>query len=296
MTLMQIMLLSLGIVLFGVGIIFLINEKKSGSFIEVISVIAVVAALNPTLLQQIGIGNKVAGYEPTEYSVQKTSSVESAAKSRIKTNRLITTGTTASVKQLSAADYLSLGTEARQKNDFSLAFQYANLGLTMVSDDRVRASLTVLLGSLYEAIDDSKSSAENYLAAIKIDPNYNWSYIKLGNLYTSLRRYEDAEQYYKKAIDLDPKDAWTHNNLGILYTNLKRFDEAEKSYRTAIKLNPEDAWTLNNLGVLYKDLNRYDEAEKVYKQAVMLDPTHVLAQNNLSILYKIRDGKNVSRP
>lgn len=305
MTPVQIILFSFGFVLVGVGIYFHSKDKKSGTFIGAGSVLFMVAALNPASLIQMGAWTEFEPNQntssvtpsamvkpvPSKARPSETTTVEPVAKIGEKTKNFIKTVSKRPKKERTAADFLLLGTQAWQEKDFSRAFQHVSHGLAMDSDVRVRSSLIMLQGSLYEAIGNRKDSEANYNKAVSIDPGYNWPYIKLGNLYTGTKQYEKAERAYKRAIELDPNDAWTHNNLGVLYSNQKRYIEAEQAYRTAIKLNPKDAWTHNNLGVLYKDLNRYQEAERAYNQAVALDPQHSLAHNNLAILNRIKQGR-----
>lgn len=293
MTLAQIILFSAGFSLFGLGVIFSINAKKSGIFITIFSVIVLLEVFNPMLLPKMGIGHGNDGMKLDAHALKHPIAQTKPLPKKIqRVHREKVKDTVEKIeKELLAADYLSLGTDAWRDQNYNKAFKFAHQGLSLESDNRVRSSLFVLVGALYEAIDNPKSAEENYQKAIEIDSGYNWPHVKLGNLYAGLQRLEDAENFYIKALDLDPNDAWTHNNLGILYVKLHRYNEAEAAYRAAIELNPKDAWTHNNLGVLYKGLNRFDEAEQAYKQAVTLDPNHVLAKNNLSILHSVWDGE-----
>lgn len=333
MTLLQAVIILVGVLLIGVGIYFHSKNKKADNYVIMGTLLIVVAAINPTAFfpsppsmvenqssvnQQKNVTKtfvhetKPLTNKPSKAMAAKTAvpskpgkkqttkkpanprpqlaTVEPVAK--IKESTLLKETGKKSQGEPSAADYLLMGTQSWEQKNYSQAFQYVNLGLTQPSGPRVRSSLILLQGSLYEAIGNRKAAEENYQTASKIDPKYNWPYIKLGNLYTGMKQFAQAEQAYNKAVGLDPKDSWTYNNLGVLYSKQKRYAEAEQAYQTSLRLNPADAWAYNNLGVLYKDLNRYQEAEKAYNDAVSLDPNNVLAKNNLLILQKLQQSQS----
>jgi tetratricopeptide (TPR) repeat protein len=144
-------------------------------------------------------------------------------------------------EKLSANDYLIMGNDETDKENYPLAEQYYN-------------------------------------KAIEINPTYLEAYNNLGNLLAEDEtRWNDAEVAYNKAIELDPIYALTYYNLGLLLVKDKnRWNDTELAYNKAIELYPNYADAHFNLACLrsvsLQEKNK-DEAFEYLKKAVELDPS-----------------------
>ncbi|MFX1302918.1 MAG: tetratricopeptide repeat protein [Promethearchaeota archaeon] len=82
----------------------------------------------------------------------------------------------------------------------------------LILEDKYKAPILIVLGSIFSVIGDSEDAERIYLNALEL-------YKKL------------AKQYYRIYL---PYIAATQKNLGTLYIDLKRFEEAEKLYSEAL--------------------------------------------------------------
>jgi hypothetical protein len=75
-----------------------------------------------------------------------------------------------------------------------------------------------------------------YEIAIKLNPNYVWTYFDLGKAHSKLGNLEGAKKAYEKAIELKPDYIWSHNFLGDILSKKGFYLSARKYYRKALKI------------------------------------------------------------
>jgi tetratricopeptide (TPR) repeat protein len=107
----------------------------------------------------------------------------------------------------------------------------------------------------------------------------------LGYAYQSLNMPDKAMEQYLVAIKINPDFAQTHYNLAIVYRILNMPDKAMEQYLIAIKVKPDYAEAYNNLGGIYQDFNMPDRAVEQYLLAVKVKPDFAEAYFNLGLLY-----------
>ena len=75
--------------------------------------------------------------------------------------------------------------------------------------------------------------------------------------------YSRAYAYFREAIKLDPEFDSTWVNLGFLYRLHDEYKYAEDSYRQALALRPGNLTAWENLAYLYEITDRMDESERI---------------------------------
>lgn len=133
---------------------------------------------------------------------------------------------------------------------------------------------------------------KEYLAALKLRPDYAIAYNNLGNVYSKQGRLDKAIKEYLTALRLRPDYVDAHINLGNVHYMYGLFDETIKEYMIALRLRPDYAIAYNNLGNVYSKQGRLDEAIKEYMTALKLNPEFDLAHYNLGNAYKTKGLKN----
>jgi Flp pilus assembly protein TadD len=106
----------------------------------------------------------------------------------------------------------------------------------------------------------------------------------LGIAYAERGRIDEAINEYITALKINPNHADVHNNLGNIYLKQGRINEAINEYVTVLKLKPDSAEAHNNLGADYANIGRMYEAEKEFQEVLNLNPGDVEARKNLEIL------------
>ena len=94
------------------------------------------------------------------------------------------------------------------------------------------------------------------------------------NLGVSLHKsghFEEAVEEYVEAVRIEPNYIEAHYKIGVLSFILDHYEVAEKEYREVIRINPNLPAAYYSLGALLaQSLERYDEAEKEILKAKVL--------------------------
>jgi serine/threonine protein kinase/tetratricopeptide (TPR) repeat protein len=121
------------------------------------------------------------------------------------------------------------------------AVAYLRLAAAKASTSAVvRNSLGAALtftGKLTEA-------AEEYRAAIRLQPAFVMPHLNLGSIQMREGRFQEAEAQFQAAVRLRPEDGAAHAALAECVGAQKKYAEADKSFRRALSLDP-DNWSIN---------------------------------------------------
>jgi tetratricopeptide (TPR) repeat protein/RNA polymerase subunit RPABC4/transcription elongation factor Spt4 len=116
-----------------------------------------------------------------------------------------------------------------------------------------KGSALILMGELEEGL-------ECLDMALAINPNNEVTWVNKGNAHSRLGQHGLAMECFDRAIRLNPNYEIAWNNRGNILARQKRFIEALKCYNRAIKLNPgyDDVWI--NKGYVLVKMGKQDEA------------------------------------
>ncbi len=141
------------------------------------------------------------------------------------------------------------------------------------------------LGTIYQQSGRLDKAAEEFQAALKIDPEYALANYNLGVVFEARGRLEEAEAEYLRALEIDPGYAAGRNNLGGVYQKRGRLKEAAGEFSAAIKLNPFDEKPHYNLALVYETQGLTEKAVAEYRSAIKINPDYASARNNLGVVY-----------
>ncbi len=125
----------------------------------------------------------------------------------------------------------------------------------------------------------TQNPEDQYLAAIKRNPNDREAYEALGRLYLQNKNYADAVQTYEYLIKLDPTRDIYYSNLGLSHYSLKEFQKAREAYEKALSINNKVPTRWVNLALCFEALEDYTKAVKAISNSLELDKlnTHYLS-------------------
>jgi tetratricopeptide (TPR) repeat protein len=84
------------------------------------------------------------------------------------------------------------------------------------------------LGVIESMANNLAAATQNYVAAIKLNPEYPEAYFNLGAVYYKQGLLKKAEEAFLKTIDLKPEYGRAHYSLGFVYFQQKKYDLATK--------------------------------------------------------------------
>jgi len=148
--------------------------------------------------------------------------------------------------------------------------------------------LTGLLKDGTEAFTSgNKSLAYDLLnEALRVDPEYVFTYYLLGYLYFSEKKYPLAGKMINQALRLDVKFYPARKLLGDIYFEEGKFDNAIAEYNAALASDRKDTALLNSAALAYMNLEKYEQAIYLLKEALILNPGNVNLQYSLACLYR----------
>ena len=177
-------------------------------------------------------------------------------------------------QQKRISDYLETGTKHREEEQDRRtkkeSRKYNNLGVTSFHN------------GAYEMARDQ------FLQAVKFDPELAEAYNNLGLAHTELNDEEKATDAFKKAVELNPSLHAAYNNLGYIMYKRGNYEQAIEMYNEALGRSTRNGPAYANLGNAYYKLNRIDDARAAWMKAIELDPGNEKAKRNLQRLEQDR--------
>ena len=121
----------------------------------------------------------------------------------------------------------------------------------------------------YMALDFEKEenyikAANEYIAALAIEPHNFRLMNKVGGLYMQMRMWEEATGYLEGSVGENGRYVPALINRGIVYAEMKRFEDAGRSLEEALALEPANRLALFNIALLYEKRSMPDEAKEHY--------------------------------
>lgn len=141
------------------------------------------------------------------------------------------------------------------------------------------------LGRVLEDLSDLDEAAEEFKAALKINPRFAMAASNLAHLLHDQKRYQAEIFYLRQALASDPPKHLAFDlqlELGAAYELNGDTAQAVDTLRTAVASNPDSAKAHFNLATEFADHVRYKEAAAEYKETIRLDPADNSARLSLA--------------
>jgi tetratricopeptide (TPR) repeat protein len=138
------------------------------------------------------------------------------------------------------------------------------------------------LGLLESAAGRKAAAAQDFAAALRLNPAFAEAYLNRGELRLESGGYAAAIPDFQEALRLRPSYPEAAYNLGIALHGLGRNAEAVAAFETALRLRPYYPAAENNLGAALVDLGRIPLAVQHYERAIQLDPAYADVHFNLA--------------
>src|SRR5262249_54284879 len=141
------------------------------------------------------------------------------------------------------------------------------------------------LAGLYENQGRHALAEEQYLSALRLDPDFTPARLNLARLLNGRGRNGDAERVLREGIARVPNQGELLYSLGLLLAEEERIPEAADTLGRAADLLPERARVRYNAGLALQRLGRRAPAEAAPLKARGHDPEGPEAAGALAMLY-----------
>lgn len=199
----------------------------------------------------------------------------------------------------------------REVGDFEKSLEALFSATGIASDDSIKVSLKIEIGTTYRYFGDLEKSEQQLLEAVELAQStdellYLQAIDRLSSLKIEQGEYSDSEEYLLKNLETKEEKyaddpilmLETLNELGFLYYRLNDLSEAQKYLQQALD-EGEDIRTLrpymlNNLGTIYMKQGEIEAAEKYFIESAegfkeiygSINQDYASSLNNLAAIYK----------
>jgi len=133
--------------------------------------------------------------------------------------------------------------------------------VSLSSEAKPSPKVHVAVAQLYEQSGKVEDAAQQYLSALKLQPDYLPALLGYARLLEQQGRSEDAIRLYRRAVETNPKEAGpAFNNMGLCLARAGRNDEAIAALSESVRLDPKNPLYRNNIAVLLVERERYRDA------------------------------------
>lgn len=133
--------------------------------------------------------------------------------------------------------------------------------ISLSNKSKPSPKLHVAVARLHEESGNADNAAKQYLAALKLDPDYLPALLGYARLLDQLGQTDAAIQLYQRAAKTHPKEAAPAcNNMGLCFAHAGRIDEAIAVMTEGVRLAPKNPLYRNNIAAILVEQNRYREA------------------------------------
>ncbi len=156
-------------------------------------------------------------------------------------------------------------------------------GCEKIKASHLKANYYLKKANQYYAEEMYKNAAEEYEAALELNPGLKFVYAYLGTSYSSLYQpmkdnkknkiySEKAIEYLLKAKAFEPGNQQIIAALGDIYEKMGDIEKAGKYYREILEKNPGEPNSYYLLAHFYAKNGKLDSAEQMYRQRIGLNP------------------------
>ncbi len=167
--------------------------------------------------------------------------------------------------------YLMKGTEARQANEFALAFAYADSAALRSPDS---PDVYFVRGRTYADLGNFAAADSAYRTVIELQPEYPGLWHNRANNAFRQQQYNKAISYYRRELAANPAPLpW--RGVGRSYVELGHVDSARYAFERALTIDTTYASAHFSLALLYEDEGEFDLALSHARRALELSQDNV---------------------
>lgn len=133
---------------------------------------------------------------------------------------------------------------------------------------------------------DMNGAAEEYRAAIGLDPELGEAYRGLGQVLLDYHDYPGAAEALEAAVRLHRDDGEAYYWLGRALMGAGRWPDAARAMETAVRLRPDDGDAYADLGLLHMVQGNTVEARAALDRAIQLKPDDAEAHRLRELLLR----------
>ncbi len=144
------------------------------------------------------------------------------------------------------------------------------------------------LATLLNQQGDPNGAIEEYLAAIRLKPDWAEAYRDLGSVHIDKHEWKAAIRALRQSTHLREKDGQAWYWLGRALMANRNFPEAARAFDKATKTLPDEVEAYSDLGLVLMAQGHSAEGEHALSRAITLRPDFAEAHHRLELLRSAR--------
>lgn len=165
----------------------------------------------------------------------------------------------------------------------------ASMGGPRIDDEaRQRAAdINTQLGIRYLQEGREQLALRKLQKAVKQDPGSSNAHMVMGIVYERLDETDQAREHYDRAVELDPQNPYALNSYGRFLCGHGEYERADELFRRAagIALYTAPEVPLANAGLCALRSERPEQAETYFSRALRINPRQPAALLNMARLH-----------
>ncbi len=150
-----------------------------------------------------------------------------------------------------------------------------------------RHNLATIINNQAARLEDNRQfeqAIQEYLKALKLEPDYGIVHFNLARNYYKTERYDEAMTHSRKAKETNPDLHQASQLLAEILLHQNRTEEAIKVLNDALNKQPDEADLHFYLGRALSRKGDNPNAMAAYRKTIQLKPDYAVAHNNLAVL------------
>jgi tetratricopeptide (TPR) repeat protein len=145
----------------------------------------------------------------------------------------------------------------------------------------------VMLGTLYDASNNSTDAQKAYATALKLEPDNEDALTKMADMYANMGDLAKAIQMLRQLAEKSPSER-TYRELAQRLEEINDFKGATDALKKALELAPDDDRLQRGLADALLESNQFDEALPIYQQLAQDNPRDAVYPLRIAMLYRLK--------
>src|SRR5882724_421142 len=134
---------------------------------------------------------------------------------------------------------------------------------------------------------DWKGAEQEFLKAIRLNPQYVLAFDSYGYYLTAMERFPEARVAFEKALQLDPLSSAITTDMGFNLYYLRNYDQSIRVLKSALQINPKAPLTHLWLGRSYQEQKKYAESINEYSSTLNVNKEWPVAYAAMGYVYGV---------
>lgn len=133
--------------------------------------------------------------------------------------------------------------------------------------------------------NDFQRGANEFEAALELDPEYSYAYLGLGKTFLEMQEYKQAIEYFRTYLSMNPKSVEGLIMQGITYYEAGGLEDAKRRFEAALTIQHKALKPLLDDNISLEGETELTDARSKLERALLVGPADEGAMRMLGDIY-----------